>query len=263
MAVWEPLGIIWCISTGAAACLVAQTYQVGGSVPGFILFAALLSLPVVWLTGSATATAFWPVYAISYSFAAENAEGASFMLLFKSLAFMLLSVPAYVSFLRRNPSLAALSAVQMVTGLVYCIGVPLIVLSSLGNFCSLEDGILYIFWAGSALVWMLGIGFKLLRWPFIAVLVATVTAMFSPFSDNIQFALSILMAFVCTWYGSVKAKLSYMNVGVALLLWLIMAKFFESEVSFTIKSLAFVCAGAVLTVVNVLMLRHKRRKSVK
>ena len=49
---WEPLGILWAIATGAATCLVAQTYQVGGSVPGLILFVSLLALPVVWITRS-------------------------------------------------------------------------------------------------------------------------------------------------------------------------------------------------------------------
>ena len=47
MALWEPLGILWCIATAAGTCLVAQTYQVGGSVPGLILFVALLMLPAV------------------------------------------------------------------------------------------------------------------------------------------------------------------------------------------------------------------------
>lgn len=52
MQFWEPLGLFWCIALGAGASLVAQTYQVGGSVSALILFVALLMLPTIWITRS-------------------------------------------------------------------------------------------------------------------------------------------------------------------------------------------------------------------
>lgn len=51
-AFWEPLGILWCIATGAAVCLISQTYQIDNSVPGLVLLVALLTLPVVWIARS-------------------------------------------------------------------------------------------------------------------------------------------------------------------------------------------------------------------
>ena len=67
MAFWEPLGILWFISTIAATCLVAQTYNVGGKAPDLVMFVAVLTLPVVWITRSAVAMSVWPVLAFIYA----------------------------------------------------------------------------------------------------------------------------------------------------------------------------------------------------
>ena len=71
MSLWEPLGIVWCIATGAAACLIAQTYQIGGTVPDLILFVALLCLPVVWVTRAVVPMAVWPVFVIAWGIAVK------------------------------------------------------------------------------------------------------------------------------------------------------------------------------------------------
>ena len=92
-ALWEPLGILWCISTAAATCLVAQTYQVGGSVPGLVLLAALLMLPTIWTTRAIAPTVLWPILAIVWAGASLNAGArTSTALALRSAAFMALSL---------------------------------------------------------------------------------------------------------------------------------------------------------------------------
>lgn len=259
MAFWEPVGIFWCVSIGAACCLVAQTYQVGGSVPGLILLVALLSLPVVWTVKSVVTMAFWPIYVIAWTFAVQTADGKSFALLFKAFAFLLLSLPAYVAFVRRKPPAAAMMVGQIVTGLVYTAGAAIIAVASFPGFVSHKSGI-YIVWACSAAVLLAGVGFRLPCWPFVATLVASFAALFS-ISFPIPFVLSLALGAGAVVYGVSKVKLSYLNVGAALLLSLVIAKFFETSVSFTVKGLVLISAGVLLTFLNVIMLRLKKRET--
>jgi uncharacterized membrane protein len=260
MAFWEPIGILWCISTAAASCLVAQTYQVGGTVPGLILLVSLLSLPVVWITKSVAAMSFWPLYVIAWTLAVEETDGRTPILLYEAIAFLLLSLPAYIAFVRRKVSPAALVSGQIVTGFVYSVGTASIVLTSL-RVTHLSSGI-YVFWLCSALLLLAGIIFRLPCWPFIATLVASFAAIFSISTDG-PFVVALLLGVSTSVYGISKVKLSYLNVGAALLLFLVIAKFFESEVSFTVKGLVLICAGVFLTCLNVFMLRYKKRKDNK
>lgn len=43
--------------------------------------------------------------------------------------------------------------------------------------------------------------------------------------------------------------------------WLILAKFFASDVSFTIKGLVLISCGLVLTALNVALVRFKKRRA--
>lgn len=263
MSLWEPLGILWCIATGAAACLVAQTYQVGGSVPGLILFVALLCLPVVWTTRSVAAMALWPVFAIAWGIASEDADGSSFGLLARSLGLMALSLPAYVAFLRRKPTRAALVTGQLITGLVYALGTAILVVNVLPYLAYAIRTEIYIcvFWACAAAVLLAGVLCKLPVWPMIAVLVAAGAGCCTIAEELWIYWAAFAMSVAIVGFGIAKVRLGYTNIGAALLLWLVLGKFFESSIDFTFKGLVFIGAGVVLTLLNVAMVKSKKGRS--
>jgi uncharacterized membrane protein len=261
MAFWEPLGILWCVSTVAAACLVAQTYQVGGSVPGLVLLVALLTLPIAWLTKSVAIMMSWPLFAIIWAAASEDFEGKSWSLLVKSFALMVLSLPAFIAFLRRKPYRAALVAGLIVTGLLYSLGAAIMTLKVVPfRFWKYPEASVMIFWGLSAIVLGLGAKFKLPTWPMIATIVISGAATTTVSQEIWIFGLSVLIAVSIAWYGIWRVKLSYMNIGAALFLWLLLAKFFESKISFTIKGIVLICSGVALTLLNVAMTQFKKRR---
>ena len=261
MAFWEPLGILWCVSTVAAVCLVAQTYQVGGSVPGLVLLVALLTLPIAWLTKSVAIMMFWPLFAIIWAAASEDFEGKSWSLLVKSFALMVLSLPAFIAFLRRKPYRAALVAGLIVTGLLYSLGAAIMTLTVIPYTSCVDPEVsVMVFWVLSAIVLGLGAKFKLPTWPMIATIVISGAAMTTVSLEIWIFGLSILIAVSIAWYGIWRVKLSYMNIGAALFLWLLLAKFFESKISFTIKGIVLICSGVALTLLNVAMTQFKKRR---
>ena len=51
------------------------------------------------------------------------------------------------------------------------------------------------------------------------------------------------------------------NIGIVLLSWLILAKFFESRVDFTVKGLVLIASGVLLAVLNVVLVRAKKRRA--
>ena len=261
MAFWEPLGILWCVSTVAAACLVAQTYQVGGSVPGLVLLVALLTLPIAWLTKSVAIMMFWPLFAIIWAVASEDFEGESWSLFVKSFALMALSLPAFIAFLRRKPCRAALVAGLIVTGLLYSLGAAIMTLTVMPyGYWAYPEVSVMVFWVLSAIVLGLGAKFKLPTWPMIATIVISGAAMITVSQEIWIFGLSVLIAVSIAWYGIGRIKLSYMNIGAALFLWLLLAKFFESKISFTIKGVVLICSGVALTLLNVAMTQFKKRR---
>ena len=261
MALWEPLGILWCIATAAGTCLVAQTYQVGGSVPGLILFVALLMLPVVWISRSVMAMALWPVLAIAWTFAQREIQSGSFALGFEGLGLMVLSIPAYVAFLRREPGKAALVTGQLVTGLVYSMGAAILLLQACPHWNDVNTPVL-VFWGCAAVVAGAAAVFKLPVWPIIATLVASGAAMVTGVDrESSLYVVSLLLALGVLAYGVRKLKLSYANIGAALLLWLILAKFFASRLDFTVKGIVLILSGVAITVLNVVFIRLRKRRS--
>lgn len=261
MALWEPLGILWCIATAAGTCLVAQTYQVGGSVPGLILFVALLMLPVVWISRSVMAMALWPVLAIVWAIAKCELERQSFLLGFEGLGLMALSLPAYVAFLRRRPGKAAIVTGQLVTGLVYSLGAAILLVCAWPLGWCHSNATVLIFWSCAAVVVGAAAVFKLPVWPIVATLVASGAAMVTGVDrDSSLYVVSLVLALGVLAYGVRKLKLSYANIGAALLLWLILAKFFASNLDFTVKGLVLILSGAVITVLNVVFIRLRKRR---
>lgn len=261
MLTWEPLGILWSVSTGAGACLVAQTYQLGGSVPGLILLVALLTLPVVWITRSAAATAFWPAFAVYWAYASEEASGESWLLLVKSLGLAALSVPAYAAFLRGKPGRASLTAVQVVTGLIYTTGMAsMTLLAAPVRFWDVPEGIVGVFWAYSAVVFILGLRLRLGCWPTIAAINICGAAAATPFVNAGLYVVSVAGAAAAAWHGIARLRLSWMNTGTGLLLWLVLGKFFECDASFTVKGVVLICLGVALSALNGVIIRKKKRR---
>ena len=259
MTLWEPLGILWFVSTIAATCLVAQTYNVGGKVPDLVLFVAVLTLPVVWITRSAVAMSVWPVLAFIYAaFGCNWWYGADASPIVNALLMLAASIPAYVAFLRRHPPRTTLVWCQVAMGLVYSFGMAWMLVAYFD--CSVQTGIL-VFWGCSALVLGAGATFRLPVWPVVAITTASLaaTASVSPKVHLSIYAASLVLAVVTTAYGIVKRRLSFMNIGSTLLLYLILAKFFMSEVDFTVKGIVLIVAGAVLAALNVVLVRAKRR----
>ena len=261
-ALWEPLGILWCVSVAAAACLVAQTYQVGGSVPGLVLLVALLMLPAIWTTRAVAPTVLWPILAIVWGGVSWDAGACkSFALAAKGVALMALSLPAYVAFLRSRPPKSALVSAQIVSGLVYSAGLGILLCITLPLDWGWHDGFLgiMIFWLCAALVAGIGRFFRLPAWGAVALVVVAVAAIPTPLLRyNTGFIISLVLMASVVVYGVRKMRLLFTNVGAATFLWLVLAKFFESEASFTVKGIVLIAAGLALTALNVVLIRLRK-----
>lgn len=261
-ALWEPLGILWCVSVAAATCLVAQTYQVGGSVPGLVLLVALLMLPAIWTTRAVAPTVLWPILAIVWGGVSWDAGACkSFALAANGVALMALSLPAYVAFLRSRPPKSALVSAQIVSGLVYSAGLGILLCITLPLDWGWHDGFLgiMIFWLCAALVAGIGRFFRLPAWGAVALVVVAVAAIPTPLLRyNTGFIISLVLMASVVVYGVRKMRLLFTNVGAATFLWLVLAKFFESEASFTVKGIVLIAAGLALTALNVVLIRLRK-----
>lgn len=261
-ALWESLGILWCVSVAAATCLVAQTYQVGGSVPGLVLLVALLMLPAIWTTRAVAPTVLWPILAIVWGGVSWDAGACkSFALAAKGVALMALSLPAYVAFLRSRPPKSALVSAQIVSGLVYSAGLGILLCITLPLDWGWHDGFLgiMIFWLCAALVAGIGRFFRLPAWGAVALVVVAVAAIPTPLLRyNTGFIISLVLMASVVVYGVRKMRLLFTNVGAATFLWLVLAKFFESEASFTVKGIVLIAAGLALTALNVVLIRLRK-----
>lgn len=258
-AFWEPLGILWCVSVGAATCLVAQTYQVGGNVPGLILLVALLMLPVIWATRAVAPTVLWPIFAVVWAIAKLDSCGMKTITFApKSVVLMSLSLPFYVAFLRSRPPKAALASAQFGTGLIYSIGLGILLATTLDLGHS-ESIVVCIFWACAGLVALAGWIFALPVWGSLGILVASFTAFPTPFMrGNAIYLAALALACAVIAFSIRKMQLFLTNVGAVTLLWLVLGKFFMSHVSFTTKGIVLIAAGLSLTALNVVLIRLRK-----
>ena len=261
-AFWEPLGILWCVSIGAATCLVAQTYQVGGNVPGLILLVALLMIPVIWTTRAVVPTVLWPIFAVVWGTSKLDYSGMkSISLAVKSIILMSLSLPFYIAFLRSRPPKAALVSAQFGTGLIYSIGLAILLTTTIDLDHS-ESIVVCIFWACAGLVALAGWLFSLPVWGSVGILVAATTAFSTPFlRENTTYLASLVLACTIIALSIRKMQLFLTNVGAVTLLWLVLAKFFMSHVSFTTKGIVLIIAGLALTALNVVLIRLRKGRS--
>ena len=175
---------------------------------------------------------------------------------------MALSLPAYMVFLRREPGKAALVTGQLVTGLVYSLGAAILLVCAWPLGWCHSDATVLIFWGCAAVVAGAAAVFKLPVWPIVATLVASGAAMVTGVDrDSSLYVVSLVLALGVLAYGVRKLKLSYANIGAALLLWLILAKFFASHLDFTVKGLVLILSGVAITVLNVVFIRLRKRRA--
>ncbi|MBO7166411.1 MAG: DUF2157 domain-containing protein [Kiritimatiellae bacterium] len=263
---WNPLGVLWMIATVSASCIVAQTYNIGGSASSLVLFTALLSLPIVFITKSVAAMSLWPLFAIVWSISYQSENGASWALLFKTVLFIVATLPAFILFLRRKPERASLVAGLSIMGIFYSVGAASIVNTSIVDLKFfthdyMADFTIGVFWFFSLLVLLAAKIFKLPIWSSLALIVFSFVSMLTVGFDHLyMYILSIVFGIILVVYGILKTKLFNMNVGASLLLFLILVKFFESDVDFTVKGIVLVISGVLLAVMNILMVQLKKKR---
>ena len=258
---WEPLGLLWSISVVAGASLVAQTYNIGGSVSGLVLFTALLSLPVVWFTNSTGAMAGWLLFPIVWSFMKiDEGDSMSSWLGLRTLAFLALSIPAYVSFLKHKPQGFFLTMGQIATGFFYVGEIAFILFAFAGATPLFSEAVVLLIWLAALIVGVCAWVFHLPVWPMTSVLVATGASLLTAYMDFYLYLMSILLALATTGYGCKRLRWGYVNIGASLLLWQILAKICASDLDFTVKGLVMISCGLALAAINVFFVRYRNAK---
>lgn len=258
---WEPLGLLWFISVVAGTSLVAQTYNIGGSASGLVLFTALLSLPVVWITNSTGAMVGWLIFPIAWSsMKIDEGDSMSFWLGLRTLAFLALSIPAYISFLKHKPHRFLLTMGQIATGFFYVGEIAFILLSFAGDPSSSEAVVLLI-WLAALIVGVCAWVFHLPVWPMTSLLVAGGASLFTTYGMEFYiYLMSILLALATTGYGVKRLRRRYVNIGAFLLQWQILVKFCASDQDFTVKGLVMISCGLALAAINVFFVRYRNAK---
>ena len=270
-AVMEPLGLLWLAAVAAGATIVAQTYQVGDSVAGLLLLIAVLGYPVLWATRGRIAVLVWTVFALVWMFQQCDQNGASAVLALGGAAgIVALSAVAWV-FAARSWSDGGLTAsARAGMGLAYAFGVPLAVAVT-GPWHLRDAWYFGFFFGGAALVggagWLTGHR----AWSVAGTLVAVGTAVLTfltrefgfPGLMLVWYCGSLVYAAALVVRGIVRRDLWVLNAGVLLGAWLVLAKFFESNVDFTVKGIVLMVAGAAVLGVNVWLVRMKKREAAK
>lgn len=266
---WEPLSLLWSLAVIAGTSLVAQTYQVGGNVPGLILLVALLTLPIAWFVPAAISRILWlafpfvwTVYRFEGYFPVQSDLWA---IAAGGLLLTAVSIPGYLLFLRSKPGPKTLWWGQTLSGLAYSAGTAAILTIALFKaFYDLnyECGVM-VFWLCAAIPLLVAIRQRLALWPYVCVLVAVCATFPLGCSKILQFyCAALLLGGGIVWWGVRTLSLAYTNLGSILLVVLILSKFFQSDLSFTVKGIVLILSGVVLTASNVLFIRFRRERRV-
>ena len=255
---WDLLGAFWCVSVAVAVGLL----NVDGSVQGSILLAAILMLPVIWVTRSATATELWPVMAIIWVISSRSAGvEAPIGFAVKSLGLLALSLPAYVAFLRSRPPMYALASVQVMMGLVYSLGLGTVLWLSVPSLFKDGTMVIYLFWLCAALVAVAGYVFSLPKWRGVGALVAVGVIFPIPFMQfGTTYVVALVIAVGIFVYGVRMRQLGFANLGTVAFLWLVLVKFLASDPSFLFKCVVLIAVGVLLTVFNIVLVRHCKER---
>lgn len=114
LAAREGIAVANSLAVALAISLVAQTYQISGDTPRFLLTWALLTLPGAWLLRSAVSVVLYTALAVAWGFAQTDVALAA-----AGLAGLLLGTVAwtYAEVHRRQQPLPVLGMVYLVGGL--------------------------------------------------------------------------------------------------------------------------------------------------
>lgn len=256
-AVREPLGILWTIATIAGTALVAQTYNLGGSVPDLVLLVTFLTLPIVWITRSATLIGAWPILAFVWATAREATFGSDLLVFWTTLGLMTLSVPALVLQLRSMASHAEKSVSLLFSGMAYGVFLPISFFLSLNH--ATEMTITLVFWCSALILGSVGYFAKLPVWPPWAVVISVVTSAPIAFNEyNIPFFfyfIALAQGLIVMLAGALKRNLAFANLGAILLVWLVVIRFMSSSLPFVQKGMILIGAGVFLAAVNILVVK--------
>lgn len=275
---WEPAAILWFASVIAGISLVAQTYQLSHDLAGLFLCLTVVTWPIAWLTRSVSVGSVWFVLPILWCF---NLETESVLLM------PLVFYPVYVAGLaslqhaldRGSPQLLRDYA-DLAAGVAFAVATMRIVSSTAGNYgCGwhLRGQICaYAWFAVSMIVFWTGRLADRRGFRFLGTLFLCWCAIFTPYAEVMEELLGILVCGAgALWWLPYVAALGIavfqlakglktgdfvrLNLGFVLLLYLILARFFASDVSFTVKGLIFLGAGISLAAVNFVTARRIRR----
>lgn len=277
-AFWEPLAIIWFAAVIAGISLVAQTYQLSHDLAGLFLCLFTVTWPIAWLTRSVCVGSVWFVLPILWCF---NLETESTLLM------PLVFYPVYVAGLaalqraldRESPQLLRDYA-DLAAGIAFAVATMRIASATArncgcgwhlcGQICA------YVWFTVSMIVFWAGRFANRRGFRFLGTLFLCWCAIFTPYAEMMEKLLDILVCGAgALWWLPYVATLGIavfqlakglktgdfvrLNLGFVLLLYLILARFFASDVSFTVKGLIFLGAGLSLAAVNFVTARRIRR----
>ncbi|MGN0826597.1 MAG: DUF2157 domain-containing protein [Kiritimatiellia bacterium] len=263
---WEALGLGWVGATVIGTGLVAQTYQMGGSVPMLVLLTGILSYPIVWVTRSTLAALAWSVFPLVWLCSIRASEGGWFVppgltpgLVLSAFA---VSAGAMVWRLRRLKDGALRGFAGVCSGLVYGISLPILVIGSIGKEGFEPQGILLTIWVCEGLLFGAGMTWGIRSWRTAGMCLAWVASLPTPFGEVVGWRLlplAILFALGLLWIGIVRRRLGLLNGGLILLLYLLLVRFFTLDCSLAAKGFAALAAGLLLIVGNVVFQQFQRK----
>ncbi len=275
-ALWEGLGVAWVLSLLAGVCLVLQTYQVGGDSAQLVLVLGLLSLPILWVTRSVIAMSGWLGYPLAwFIYARENFERMDtcgeppVWVALAALAFLACSLPSFYGFVRREKEPALERLGFFLTGGAYP-GIVMIFLWDLLCFLPWDECVSAILsiWLCAALLGWLGKRAKFPCWESWARFYAFAAALWTPFplfdgwEQGMLLVLALALAAWLVFQGIHSLRSGVLNQGFFLAFWLILVKFFSSEMSLLLKGFLFLFSGLCLLAVNVSFVIYRKRRNL-
>jgi hypothetical protein len=269
-AVMEPMGVLWFAAVAAGATIVAQTYQVGDSVAGLLLFIAVLAYPALFAVRARVATVVWTVFAIVWACVKADEGGKSAVLAWGALGGIpALSAAAWTWAVRCRGEGALTASCRGAMGLAWAAGLPLVAVLAMP--WHIGDDWHWALFFGAALAtgvlerWT---GHK--AWSVAGTLVAIGAAVptVAPWhhGDGLVFlfyCISLAYALFLAVQGVWRRNLWRLNAGTLLAAWLVLGKFCGSDVPFTVKGVVLIAAGVALWALNFWMVRLGKREAAK
>lgn len=267
---WEPLGLGWAGATVIGTGLVAQTYQMGGSVPMLVLLIGVLSYPIAWVARSTLAALAWSFFPLAWLCSIRASEGdwcvPSGLTPVLVLSAFAVAAGTMVWRLRRLEAGALRGFAGLVSGLVYGISLPILVIVSLGEERFEAYGILLTIWVCEGLLFGAGMAWGVRLWCTAGMWLAWVASLPTPFDgvgNGCLLPIAILFALGLLGVGIVRGRLGLLNGGLILLLYLLLTRFFSLNCSFAAKGFAALGAGLLLIAGNVVFRRFLGKEAAR